>query len=123
MIGTPTTATWSGISGTSYTFEVHDLSTTFRPVSGVYIIGRAVWLGHMTRLEALYVGEAQSLEDRLNTRRDAHEGFKRALAHGATHVCALLAPNGATERLRIETDLRHGLNPICNLQGIDVAHR
>lgn len=115
--------TWHGVSGQPYLFEVHDTSTIFLPVPGVYVLCRTSPIVLGAHLEPLYVGESESLEDRLNTRRDAHEGFKRALAHGASLICTMRTSQWSTERLRIETDLRHGLNPICNLQSIDVARR
>lgn len=111
-----TTVKWTGASGWSYEFGVFDLFTPFKPAAGVYILCRALQIGIGTHLEALYVGEAQSLEDRLNTNRASHDGFQRALKMGATTICARLVPDGAAERLRIETDLRHALNPSCNAE-------
>ena len=112
------TVTWTGVSGWPYEFGVFDLATTFKPSAGVYIICRTVQGLSGSHLEALYVGEAESLEDRLNTCRAQHEGFQRALKMGATTICARLVPNGAAERLRIETDLRHAFNPPCNAQPV-----
>lgn len=112
------TVRWTGLSGWPYDFGVFTLSTIFKPLAGVYIVCRSVQVGNASHLEALYVGEAESLEDRLNTRRASHDGFQRALKMGATHVCARLVPDGAAERLRIETDLRHAFNPPCNAQPV-----
>lgn len=108
------TVTWTGLSGWSYETGVFDLATTFKPSPGIYILCRLVQLGTGSHLEALYIGEAESLENRLNTCREAHDGFQRALKMGATHICARLVSDGAAERLRIETDLRHAFNPPCN---------
>ena len=55
---------WPGGIGNVYDFETHPIGTEFNPVSGVYIICRPV---PGDRWEAFYVGEAQSLHDRLNT--------------------------------------------------------
>jgi hypothetical protein len=66
---------------------------------------------------ALYVGEAQSLYDRLNSGRASHDGLKRATRAGATNV-AVLRTYDNPYRLRVETDLRHGLDPECNRQGL-----
>ena len=109
------TITWRGKSGNPYIFEAFPDRTGFNSVSGVYIFCRNIpgsgW-------EALYVGEAQSLKDRLNTGVSGHDGYERAKAAGATHIAAM-AVSGGAERLRVETDLRHGLNPSCNAQGLN----
>ncbi|QEP30297.1 hypothetical protein [Pukyongiella litopenaei] len=104
--------TWRGTSGQSYTFETHPIGTQFNPVSGVYIFCRQVASGNW---EALYVGETHSLEQRLNTGIGSHDGYARARHLGMTHIAALIV-TGHAERLRIETDLRHGLNPSANAQ-------
>lgn len=104
--------TWRGASGQSYTFETHPVGTQFKPVSGVYIFCRQVTT---VSWEALYVGETQSLKQRLNTGVSSHDGYLRASRLGMTHIAAVVVA-GNTERLRIETDLRHGLNPSANAQ-------
>ncbi len=105
---------WTGISGNPYQFEVYAWGQEFNPVSGVYILCRLVGPG---RYEALYVGEAKSLHDRLNTGLHDHDGAKRAIRERATHI-AVLRTYDDTYRLGVETDLRHGLDPICNRQGV-----
>lgn len=106
--------TWRGASGQSYTFETHPIGTQFYPVSGVYIFCRQIaselW-------EAIYVGETQSLKQRLNVGIRHHDGYLRASRAGITHIAAL-AVAGSAERLRVETDLRHGLNPSANAQNV-----
>jgi hypothetical protein len=109
-----TTVTWTGKSGTAYEFEIYELGQIFNPVSGVYIFCRPLGLMAYT---ALYVGEAQSLYDRLNAGRSNHDGLKRAAGAGATHV-AVMRTYDESYRLSVETDLRHGLDPECNRQGI-----
>lgn len=104
--------TWRGASGQSHTFETHPFGKQFNPVSGVYIFCRQVTSGNW---EALYVGETQSLKQRLNTGINAHAGYLRASRMGMTHIAALVVA-GDAERLRVETDLRHGLNPSANAQ-------
>jgi hypothetical protein len=106
---------WPGRSGTKYKTELFPIGTVFNAVSGIYILCRAgATPGSWAQL---YVGEAQSLYDRLNANVAAHEGFKRATRRGATHIAVMLTYSDA-ERLRFETDLRHGLNPPCNAQGV-----
>ena len=105
------------LSGLRYTFEIYratnGLMPEFRPVSGIYMFCRLIGPG---KYEALYVGEADSLYNRLNAGLRNHDGFKRASRIGTTHVAALLV--GDVDRVRIETDLRHGLNPVCNRQPV-----
>lgn len=107
-----TVITWIGASGRSYEFRVFPVGTTYKPVSGVYIACRRLISGSF---EALYVGESQSLYDRLNAGLKNHDGLKCAARHGMTHIGAMVV-SGNAERIRIETDLRHALNPQCNKQ-------
>lgn len=109
-----TTVTWTGKSGIKYQLYLHPLSTEFKPLGGVYIFCRPGQPGFM---EAVYVGQTQSFFDRLNANPMNHDGYKRARLEKATHVAVLVEAN-ATLRLRIETDLRHGLDPICNVQNV-----
>lgn len=102
---------WTGRSGVVYEFDVYPIGQEFRPVSGVYIFCVPIGEG---RFKALYVGETQSFNERLNTGRMNHDGFKRARAFNASHVAVRLV--GAANRTVVETDLRHGLNPVCNRQ-------
>lgn len=104
---------WNGKTGTQYGFEVYAIETEFNPVSAVYMFIAPVG----ERWGALYVGETESLYNRLNAGRVNHDGLKRAVANGATHV-AVLRVEGDTQRVGIETDLRHGLNPVCNAQSV-----
>ena len=108
----PFDTTWRGASGQSYTFKTYPDGTAFNPVSGVYIFCKQ---GASRTWKALYVGETHSLEQRLNTGSSSHDGYARASRLGMTHIAALVVTVDA-ERLRIETDLRHGLNPPANAQ-------
>jgi len=107
-----TNVTWTGKSGKNYKFELHPLDTEFKPVSGVYVFARPIG---RTSAEALYVGQTQSFYDRLNAGIHDNDGFERASRAGATHI-GVMRVGYPTERLRIETDLRHGLCPRCNTQ-------
>lgn len=106
--------TWTGVSGARYTGETVLIGVEFRPLPGVYIACKAVPQGWLT----FYVGETQDLFQRLNAGLERHEGLKRARSFGATHLSVHLV-SGHAERLRVETDLRHGLNPSCNMQPIN----
>lgn len=104
--------TWRGASGQSYTFETFPDGTSFNEVSGVYIFCRPLASGNW---EPLYVGETQSFKQRLNNCVRSHDGYARSVYFGMSHIGALVVA-GDAERLRIETDLRHGLNPPANAQ-------
>ena len=108
------TLNWAGKSGNLYAFNVYKLGTEFKPLSGVYLLCRQI---SASQFEAIYVGETKSFYDRLNTSPVNHDGFKRASKIGFTHI-AVMQCAGDAQRLAIETDLRHGLNPICNRQDI-----
>lgn len=105
---------WFGISGQAYEFETFPVGTRFNHVSGVYVACRALSTGVF---EPLYVGEAVSLHDRLNIGFDRHDGLQRASRLGMTHIEVMLV-SGKANRLRIETDLRHRLDPVCNRQPV-----
>jgi hypothetical protein len=111
------TVTWHGKSGTAYQFELYNIGRAFNPISGVYIFCK---FSSLATLQALYVGETDSLQDRLNTGIGQHDGFKRAKTAGATHI-AVMAAREKSNRLNIETDLRHGLNPSCNAQSVSLS--
>lgn len=106
--------TWRGASGNSHNFQTVPFGTNFNPVSGVYIFCRQTQPG---KWQALYVGETQSFSQRLNERINSHEGFRRAQRMGMTHIGVLVVP-GQQNRLRTETDLRHGLKPPANEQSV-----
>lgn len=110
---------WAGLSGLKYGFNVYPIGQEFLPVGGIYIMCRFNLGGLLAPLgfQPLYVGETHNLNQRLNIGIDAHDGYKRCLAYGVSHF-ATRRCDDATERLRIETDLRHGLTPVCNRQGI-----
>ena len=107
-----TTLTCTGDSGCEYEFEVSPVGTHFDPDPGVYI---AFKLPSAGQCEALYVGETQSFADRLNGSTNNHDGLRCAEQNGMSHIATMFVDSD-DERLRIETDLRHGLNPCCNMQ-------
>jgi len=112
------TTTCVGASGNSYLFEIYKLGVEFNPLPAIYALSTfrgETLLGQ--RIEALYVGQTKSLHERLNTNPMNHDGFKRSRNAGMTHIAVMLC-HDAAERLRIETDLRHGLDPVCNRQPV-----
>lgn len=96
-----------------YTFETYPVGTSFNPVGGVYILCKDMGNG---RFAPLYVGETESFEDRLNSGKNGHIGYARAVNLGMTHISALTVSD-ERRRLAIETALRHSLSPPANMQG------
>jgi hypothetical protein len=106
--------TWRGASGTAYEFEHFKLAAvTFNPVAGVYIFCHqrqdGLWY-------PIYVGETDNFRRRLSEEFPGHHRLSDISRAGATHICARVVAGGNAERVRIESDLRHGLNPPCNRQ-------
>ena len=78
------TVRWVGKSGQTYECETFQVGMQFNHVSGVYILCRQL-VGQS--LEALYVGEAESLHNRLNSGTANHDGFKCASNKGLSCQC------------------------------------
>ena len=107
----PPTVLWSGASGLAYKFSVHPIWSGFPARPGVYIATRlanGIW-------EALYVGEAEDLANRLNNLR-LHHRYASMCTWSATHLGVSIVQGGADVRRTIESDLRRALNPPCNRQ-------
>ena len=111
------TINWIGKSGQSYPFFLFPHGTEFHAASAVYIACKQV---APETFSALYVGEAESLYNRLNVGGVNHQGLLRAAREGMTHICAM-AVDGRRERLRIELDLRHALDPVCNREAVPAS--
>lgn len=110
---------WTGASGQTYHFQIDPIWTHYKPVPGVYMFckrttGLALAFGPWI---ALYVGETHDFHERLHSRLDRHDAYECVTRNGATHI-ATLRVHGAANRLRIETDLRHSIAPVCNLQSV-----
>lgn len=109
----PPLVNWYGQSGQRFLFELHPIGTTYFSRSGVYIFCR---MGTDGRWKALYIGECASFLNRLSIGLRTHHRWNAVAAAGATHICTLHVPGELALREGIETDLRHALNPPCNLQ-------
>lgn len=112
-----TYADWPGAGLATYRFHLYSMPVEFLPLGGVYVICRVITAHDVA---PLYVGQTDNLHDRLNAGAMDHEGLERALLEGATHISALVV-HDATERIRIETELRHRLNPPCNKQPVPMS--
>jgi excinuclease UvrABC nuclease subunit len=91
----------TGISGSSYTFEIYSFETPFNPVGAIYIFLRDTI--------AIYVGKAKDLSSRLSN----HHKEQEARRLGANRIAVLVVGDEAT-RDRIERDLIPALQPACN---------
>ena len=100
------TATWPGLSGRKYTYDIYELSTTWNDVAGNYIFAKQVPDGW----RASYVGETNSFQNRFSN----HEKWASARNDGATHVHAHTTPGGDAVRKAEEADLVGQLQPPCN---------
>lgn len=103
---------WPGYPGNTYRFELYPTGTEFKPLAGVYVLCKK---GLNNSFHALYVGETQSFYNRLNASSGTHDGYKRAAALGMTHISVYQCSTSIV-RTAIETELRHSLNPPCNVQ-------
>jgi hypothetical protein len=104
------TISFKGISGNSYTFNVHPWGVSLRSIGGVYVVTRAKpKLQGGRNHDVLYVGQTGDLSERFDNHHKA-DSFRR---HGATDLCAMTEQSEKT-RLAIEADLIAGYNPPCN---------
>ena len=86
---------------------------TFPDLPGVYIMSRRQHDGTYT---ALYVGESESLHQRLTGGLIKHHAYVPSLIYGMTHICVVHVPGRSEVRFELETSLRRALNPIVNRQ-------
>ena len=106
-----TTVTFTGSSGSAYTFEVYAMSTlgTFNAVQGVYIFTRR---NNNRQHTALYIGETANASRRLTR---THEKLRCVRRNNGTHIC-FMQTSSEGERTAAETDLIRAYNPTCNLE-------
>lgn len=107
---------WPGLNGRTYGFETHPIGTAFKDFGGVYIFCKQAPNGDW---HALYVGETNNLNERLNTALQRHQAWPPCRASGATHIGVKVISGGIfdrTHRLALETELRHSLKPPHNRQ-------
>jgi len=107
--------TWKGITGTAYQTDLCYYGRAFVGNPGVYIFCRPT-VGFPNNWDAIYVGETENFDDRLNLNLTNHHQWANIKVKGATNVCCLHVPGDRSRRLAIETDLRAALRPPCNQQ-------
>jgi hypothetical protein len=106
------TVTWPGTSRT-YDTILCEFGKPFYANSGVYIFCKPAANNRWT---AIYVGETEDFNDRLNTNLKNHHRWDCIKREGATNVCIIPVQGGKTTRVAVETDLRNNLDPPCNRQ-------
>lgn len=102
-------ATYTGASGTKYSFGAYTLDTIFNNVGAVYIFSNRTVTGNKGIHEFLYIGQTGELADRLNN----HKKWSCVQRNGVNCIC-VLTEDKESVRLDIETDLiRNNATP-CN---------
>lgn len=104
------TVTFTGQSGTDYSFNVYPIATNFKAIGAVYFITRRTvktdGTGSHTRI---YVGQT----DDLSVRFDNHHKQDCFDENNANCICIYTEEDEDT-RLDIEKDLIDNYNPPCN---------
>lgn len=97
------TVNWGG-----YEFDVHTKNTKWNDVPGLYIF---TGLNQRNRWVALYIGETDSLAERI----PGHEHWTEAVQLGATHIHAR-AEQEENHRVLVEATLVSQYKPRLNVQ-------
>jgi hypothetical protein len=105
--------TWPGISGQSYTMELYPVGIPFFKKPGVYIFCKLSPL-IAGKWAAIYVGECQDFDDRLNLNLQNHPRWTCIQREGATNISALFIPGERSLRLAAQADLRQRIKAPCN---------
>jgi len=102
------TVLWPGKSGQKYNYWVSDMDSTFKDEPGNYIFAKpASTPGKWT---AVYIGETESLRDRLPN----HEKLPCVRRYGGTHIHTHTSSSDEDVRRAEESDLIENCDPPCN---------
>ena len=101
------TINWPGASGREYRYWIFRIETGFKDEPGNYIYAKQTPSGQWT---PVYIGETQSLRDRLPN----HEKLPCVRRNGSTHVHVHLTSGGQQVRRAEESDLIRNWNTPCN---------
>ena len=99
---------WSGASGKQYKYWIDDINTSFKDEPGNYIYAKEI---SPDRWVPIYIGETDSLKDRLSSNHEKLPCIKR---HGGTHIHAHTSSSDEDIRRAEEADLIEKWNPPCN---------
>jgi excinuclease UvrABC nuclease subunit len=101
-----TDMTFTGKSGTAYSFGLYPRETTFKALGGIYAFTKEKPDGKHT---VIYIGQTGDLSERF----DDHHKNDCFDKNGANFISVLLEDSEA-KRLKIETDLVDNYSPTCN---------
>lgn len=107
------TVNWKGVSGATYSMQICTFGIAFKETAGVYVF---CYQGTDQLWYAVYVGECENFNDRLNLRLEKHHRWDCIKRHGATRVCCFPVSGGKSARTAVETDIRQLYDPPCNRQ-------
>ena len=103
------TIQWTGASGKKYRYWIYKIGTSFKDSPGNYIFTKET---SPDRWTPLYIGEAESLKERLSD----HEKMPCVTRNGGTHVHTHISSSDANVRRAEESDLLDKWDPVCNKQ-------
>ncbi len=103
------TIMWPGASRKEYEYWIDDMNSSFKDEPGNYIFAKETSPGRWT---PIYIGETESLKDRLSN----HEKLPCVKRYGGTHIHAHTTPGGEKARKAEEADLLAKWDPPCNKQ-------
>jgi hypothetical protein len=102
-------ATFTGASGTQYSFAVYPLNTSFGDVGAVYIFTKRTATQDNGTHKLLYIGESGELGTRISN----HEKLPCVNQHGGNCIC-VHGDNSQDSRRNKESDLISHYDPPCN---------
>lgn len=104
------TATFTGVSGKEYGFNVYSWGTEFKAIGGVYIVSkRRVDEKGKGRHTFIYIGHTGDLSERF----DDHHKADCFTQHGVNCI-SIHAEDSEKTRLAVESDLIDGNDTPCN---------
>lgn len=101
------TIMWPGASGKEYKYWISLIDSSFKDGPGNYIFAKEI---SPNRWTPIYIGETDSLKNRLNN----HEKLPCVKRYGGTHIHAHTTPGGENVRKAEEADLLIKWNTPCN---------
>ena len=101
------TIMWAGASDKQYKYWITGMDVSFKDQPGNYIFAKET---SPDRWIPLYIGETESLKDRLPN----HEKLPCVRRYGGTHVHSHTNPSDESVRRAEESDLIEKWDPPCN---------
>ena len=98
--------TWTGASGKTYEYEMHQIGTDWNAVAGNYIFAKSTSPG---KWQAVYIGETGNFKERLPN----HPELPCVRRNGGTHI-HVHVNSDSQARLNEESDLLASESPPCN---------